>query len=218
VTNQWPDAAHALAYLARADGFPHRAEGEQVLLEVLADCDVPPARVLDLGTGDGRLAAIVRAAYPDVEVVGVDFSPLMLQRFRDRFDQITGVTLVEHDLDQPLPVMDCFDAVVSSFAIHHLSDARKRALFGEVHDLLRDGGVFANLEHVASPTLELHEDFRRAMGIDHLDDDPSNQLAPVDDQLGWLGEAGFTQVDCLWKWRELALLVGCRTDAVANVR
>jgi tRNA (cmo5U34)-methyltransferase len=210
VNNQWPDAAHALAYLARADGFPHRAEGEQVLLEVLADLDRPPARVLDLGTGDGRLAAIVRSAHPDVEVVGLDFSPVMLERFRERFDQSRGVSLVAHNLDEPLPDLGRFDAVVSSFAIHHLSDVRKRALFGEVHDLLADGGVFANLEHVASPTPELHEDFRRAMGIDHLDDDPSNQLASVADQLAWLTDVGFAQVDCLWKWRELALLVGHR--------
>jgi tRNA (cmo5U34)-methyltransferase len=210
VTNQWPDAAHALAYLARADGFPHRAEGEQVVLEVLADLGRPLERVLDLGTGDGRLAAIVRSAHPDVELVGLDFSPVMLERFRDRFDQTSGVSLVAHDLDETLPDLGRFDVVVSSFAIHHLSDARKRALFGEVHGLLAGRGVFANLEHVSSPTPELHDDFRRAMGIDDLDDDPSNQLAPVADQLGWLADVGFTQVDCLWKWRELALLVGWR--------
>ena len=44
--------------------------------------------------------------------------------------------------------------------------------------------------------------------IDPAQDDPSNQLAPVELQLGWLRELGYEQVDCHWKWREMALLAG----------
>ena len=88
--------------------------------------------------------------------------------------------------------------------------ARKRALFAEIFDRLRPGGTFVNLEHVASATPELHADFLGALGIDPADDDPSNILAPVADQLEWLRDVGFGQVDCHWKWRELALLCGTR--------
>ena len=73
---------------------------------------------------------------------------------------------------------------------------------------MRPGGAFLNLEHVASATPELHEAFLATIGTAPEDDDPSNQLAPVEDQLGWLREIGFDQVDCHWKWRELALLAG----------
>ena len=100
--------------------------------------------------------------------------------------------------------------MVSSFAIHHVADARKRVLYGEIHDRLRPGGTFLDLEHVASPTPELHTDFLAALGIDPADDDPSNLLAPVGEQLDWLRAAGFAHVDCHWKWRELALLAGVR--------
>ena len=40
------------------------------------------------------------------------------------------------------------------------------------------------------------------------DDDPSNQLLEVQTQLQWFCEIGFTDVDCYWKWRELALIIG----------
>jgi len=89
-------------------------------------------------------------------------------------------------------------------------DARKRALYREVRDRLRPGGTFLNLEHVASPTPELHSEFLAALGIDPADDDPSNLLAPVGEQLRWLRDVGFEHVDCHWKWRELALLAGVR--------
>lgn len=63
---------------------------------------------------------------------------------------------------------------------------------------------------MASPTPELHLQFLAALDIDPANDDPSNQLAPVERQLGWLRELGYEQVDCHWKWREMALLGGIR--------
>jgi tRNA (cmo5U34)-methyltransferase len=205
--NRWPDVDHALSYLRKAGSIPHRTEGEETLLDLLPE---DPARVLDIGTGDGRLLALVRTARSSVVGVGLDFSPPMLERARERFDTDDDVQIVEHDLDQPLPDLGVFDLVVSSFAIHHVEHPRKKTLYREIFDLLTPGGVFANLEHVASPTPELHRAFLGAIDVRPEDDDPSNKLAPVEPQLQWLEAAGFTQVDCFWKWRELALLAGLK--------
>ena len=206
--NLWTQAAHATDYLERRRDIPHRDEGYDALLEYL-----PPTteRVLDLGTGDGYLVAFVRQARPQATGVAADFSPAMLERARERFADVVDVEVVEHDLDDPLPEeWGTFDAVVSAFAIHHVVDERKRALYGEVFERLAPGGVFCNLEHVASATPELHVAFLDAIGTGVDGDDPSNKLVPVETQLAWLREIGFTRVDCHWKWRELALLAGVK--------
>src|SRR4029453_5713075 len=163
-----------------------------------------PRRVLDLGTGDGFTLGLLRNAYPDAEGVGVDFSAEMLALARQRFAGDPDVQIVEHDLDDPLPDLGCFDLVVSSFAIHHCVDERKRALYGEVFRVLEPGGRFLNLEHVDSATPQLHVDFLAAIGKTPAEDDPSNKLVAVERQLTWLREIGFVQVDCHWKWRGVA--------------
>jgi tRNA (cmo5U34)-methyltransferase len=145
---------------------------------------------------------------PDATGVALDFSQEMLSRLRARFDADGRIAVIGHDMSLPLPALGVFDAVVSSFAIHHLNDPRKRALFAEVFDMLVPDGVFANLEHVASPTPSLHLQFLAALGVAPEDDDPSNRLLDVETQLGWLRDVGFADVDCHWKWRELALLAG----------
>jgi tRNA (cmo5U34)-methyltransferase len=96
-------------------------------------------------------------------------------------------------------------------AIHHLHDDRKRALFEEIHALLRPGGVVANLDLVAPPTSEVHERFRVAVG--RPNDDPEDRLASLEHNLGWLHDAGFQRVDCRFKWLELALIVGTRAQS-----
>jgi tRNA (cmo5U34)-methyltransferase len=206
--NEYADVEHALAYLALADKIPHRAEGEAVVLELLP---ASTRRVLDLGTGDGRLMALLRLARPEIEGLAADFSPPMLKAARERFAGTTGVTLVEYNLQDPMPAAwGQFDAIVSSLAIHHVDDARKKAIYREIFAALKPGGLFANLEHVSSPTPALHEAFFRALGKDVSEEDPSNKCASVEAQLVWLNEIGYRDVDCYWKWRELAVLAGYR--------
>lgn len=203
--NHWADAEHALAYLSRADTVPHRTEGEATLLELVSR---DARRILDLGTGNGRLLALLKIDRPHAEAVALDFSPAMLAGARERFAADPRVTVVEHNMDRPLPNMGQFDAIVSSFAIHHCVDTRKRGIYAEAFELLAPGGVFCNLEHVSSPTAELHVQFTAALGITPETEDRSNKLLDLETQLGWLREIGFAHVDCFWKWRELALIAG----------
>jgi len=205
--NLWSRPDHALEYLGRADSIPHRAEGESALLEFIPRST---RRILDLGTGDGRLLALVKSQHSNAEAVAIDFSPAMIDAVKKRFASDVSVAVVTHNLDHSLPDLGKFDAVISSFAIHHLAHERTCALYGEIFGLLDAGGVFCNLEHVASATPRLHEEFLREIDKTPETEDPSNKLFDLATQLNWLREIGFVDVDCHWKWRELALLAGRR--------
>lgn len=207
--NLWTSADHAESYLAQADTIPHRTEGEAVLLELVPK---DAKRILDLGTGDGRLLSLLKIDRPSVTSIAVDFSETMLEAANKRFANDGKTQVIAHNLDEQLPVTlikdGRFDAVVSSFAIHHLTHPRKRSLYLEIFDLLEPDGIFCNLEHVSSPTPAIHRHFLNAIGMADVPEDPSNKLLDVETQLTWLRSIGFADVDCYWKWLELALLVG----------
>jgi tRNA (cmo5U34)-methyltransferase len=204
-TNLWETPEHALDYLRRVDTIPHRGEGEATLVDFIP---VEAQRILDLGTGAGRLLALVKDARPRAHFVGLDFSKTMLGEVGKRFAGDPNVSVIEHDFQQSLPAMGSFDAVISSFAIHHLVHERKRSLYQEIYGILSSGGCFCNLEHVSSSTERLHADFMKA--IKRETEDPENKLLDLETQLRWLVEIGFKDVDCHWKWREFALFGGVK--------
>jgi len=199
----WNDEAQVEWYLKRLPNLAPRIPGEQMLAELLP---AEPQRMLDLGCGDGvlgRLALTHRASLE--EVISLDVSDAMLARARAAFSNEPRVTVIKHDLNQPLAqIAGPFDVITSGFAIHHLADARKKSLFAEVASLLSEDGVFLNLDVVSSPTPRLHQDFLTAIG--RTADDPEDQLSSVSDQLAWLREAGFATAASMWQWRGFALL------------
>jgi ubiquinone/menaquinone biosynthesis C-methylase UbiE len=235
--NVWKRREVAAAFLnERSLLIPDRQRQLEVILRILRFAPRRPGRVLDLGSGDAILLATVLEAYPEASGVALDFSPLMLEQARARLAAFGArASTVEADLQSPAwcaAVAGPFDVVLSGFAIHHLAHERKRALYREIFDLLPEGGLFLNAEHVASPTPWI-EDLFNDMMTEHLflrrqergeevtleqvrreflerPDRAANILAPVEEQCAWLRAIGFREVDCFWKYFELAILGGLR--------
>ncbi len=202
----WDDAEHARSYLIERQELPHRIEGEAVVVESLGP---NVSRVLDLGAGDGRVLACVLDAHPGAEGVALDHNAVMLEASTARFGPGGRVSVVEHDLTAPLPTtLGRFDAVVSGLALHHFVEERRRELLGEIANVLEPGGVFADLDLVRSSSEARNQEFMERARWEISPDRPWDRNPNLDQRLSWVEQAGFINVDCLWKWRELALIVG----------
>ncbi|WP_430779997.1 class I SAM-dependent methyltransferase [Actinoplanes sp. G11-F43] len=131
--------------------MPDREERFAAMLNAVAavtDGDEP--RLLDLAGGTGSISLRLLARFPRARVTVLDQDPVLLamaeSSLRDRG------TVVDADLSDPgwrakLPG-EPFDAVLTATALHWLPPERVGALYAEVREVLRPGGVFANADHM----------------------------------------------------------------------
>jgi tRNA (cmo5U34)-methyltransferase len=181
-----------------------------------------PIRVLDLGAGTGLFAWHVLQKYPQARCVLVDLAEQMLAVAQSRFqaypDQFEARLEDYRSFQDEQP----FDLVISSLSIHHLSDLDKQALFQSIYTLLSSGGMFINVDQVRGETPALAELYWSAWlrhvrqnGASEAEIEVSiarrrqyDQEATLADQLLWLQQAGFTDVDCVYKHYFVAVFMG----------
>lgn len=178
--------------------------------------------ILELGAGSGLYTQLIRDRFPEAKIHLMDFSGPMLALAQKRLGEDPLITYSQVDyLTEPFPHQ--LDAVVSSLSIHHLDDDGKRSIFRKAYDALVPKGVFINAEQVAGPTPDLDQRYRdlwleqvRAAGAteqqitESLYRQQEDRCSPVEDQLRWLREAGFTDADCWYKENRLAVFAGSR--------
>ena len=178
--------------------------------------------MLDIGTGWGPLAYEVLLELPEATLVGHDFSEPMLEKATATLAEFgERASFWRGDLTDPTwadGIGDPFDAVVSAHAIHNVrSHSTIAAVYSTACQLLSPGGWFVNLEIVdpAGPATGAAYGRLRtgAIGVraPHEHGHEHGQdlaAATLVDHLRWLTDAGFAEVDCLWKDARQALLVG----------
>lgn len=235
-SSQWQTERLSKTYLEGVRAAIPLAETQLELIIKLVRAWCPaPRGVIDLGCGDGILGRSILQGFPSSRVWFVDFSDTMLAAAAKEVGTNDRATVIKADFSapawsKPFAARQDIDLVVSGFAIHHQPDRRKEELFAEIYRLLAPGGLFLNLEHVASATGEIQSVFDDFF-IDHLyahhrqsqphklraeiaetyygrPDKVENMLALVETQCTWLRRIGYKDVDCFFKILELALFGG----------
>jgi tRNA (cmo5U34)-methyltransferase len=187
----WDPETYLQNMLAEVPSYPDLQEQT-----AKAAADVPAHTILELGIGTGETTKRVLASHPEARLVAIDSSAEMLERARTVVPQ-ADLRLAQ--LQDPLPDGP-FDLVVSALAVHHLDGPGKQDLFRRIAVVLEPGGTFV-LADVVVP--ENDEDV--VTPIDWEYDLPDR----VDDQLGWLRDAGL-EAETVWSYKDLAVIRAMR--------
>ena len=236
----WKQSAVVNRYLSSRVAIPMVPEQIGIMMSILKSRQQPVKNFIDLGCGDGILGATILNEYPSAHGVLADFSEPMLAQAREQLKGFPSQLVFENlDYGDPawvsrMQAYGPFDAIVSSYSIHHQPDARKREIYAEIYSLLEPGGWFINIEHIASEAQLIVDLFNKHI-IDHWyeqeklkggtrtyeeiaetfmnrPDKDANILLSVDTQCNWLRELGYEQVDCYFRIYELAVFGGRRPN------
>lgn len=234
----WERKEEVKHFVEKADlVIPRRRDQIEFIVQLIPRERSAPIRVLDLGAGQGTLAEAVLEAFPNSRVVCLDGSAVMMKIGMGRLGKYKNrVSFVLEELDNPswLKSIDGkFDAVVSSLAIHHLRDRRKKALFREIWGVTKDKGALIIADPVKAESRFLEQRYERVLietirrqakeiaSIERTYEEVEakhrayearskgvDKPAPLRAQLRWLKQAGFVGVDCFWKYACFAIFGG----------
>ncbi len=123
--------------------------------------------VLDVGFGTGTLTQrLYRAGH---SITGIDFSAAMIRTAQEKMPR---ARLLRCDFSKGLPLElsgERFDRIVSTYALHHLTDAQKAHFLSELLDILRPEGKIL-VGDVSFPDRTALKRCKQAAG-DEWDDD-----------------------------------------------
>ncbi len=203
----------------RSDVIPNMDQIYTIIAE-LASNEVPGPKILDLGAGTGLLTEQLFKKYSGGSFTLIDISMEMLNIARERFKGNPNFRYIQEDYLKT-DFEDSFNIVISSLSIHHLNDNAKKNLYSKVYEILNEGGIFLNADQVLAPSSEneyiyqrnwwekietgsLKQD-KKEFIIDRMKlDKPSTPK----NNLRWLENFGFTNVDVFYKYYNFCILYG----------
>ncbi len=206
---------------------PHYDQVFDTAVELIPFDPSDTIRVLDLGAGTGLFSWHVMQRFPNANLALYDISFQLLDLARERFAEVKDrVSIVESDYLR-LDAADTYDAIISSFSIHHLAHVEKRRLFSLANRALKPSGAFINIDQIQAPTPGLKDLYWygwlekvRSAGADEEQVQESIRRrraldvdATLSDQLRWLADAGFSDVDCIYKHYFIGIFYGRKRPA-----
>ncbi len=238
--NRWTEDNSKTYRLLAQIAVPQRTEQIATLLTLLPFDQDQAFRVVELASGEGRLAAAILQSFPQSTLLALDISEDMRTQTAQRlsaFGERATVAPFDMQSDDWHPLMQGADCVISSLCIHHLTGNGKAALFKAVNQQLSERGAFLIADLVLPQRQEANELFaatwdRAALqqsidigaGQEFFDTqfvatgwnyykfpDDFDKPSSLIDQLLWLREAGFASVDCFWMQAGHAIFGGYKS-------
>jgi tRNA (cmo5U34)-methyltransferase len=181
-------------------------------------------RVIDLGCGTGTVSVRVLEAFTNAQVTCIDLAENMIAMARAKLVRYPLVRYVVGDF-KTFDFNEEYDVVVSSLALHHLvTNEDKRHFYRRIYNALSSGGIFYNADVVLGSSNFLQdvymEHWRNFMSHNVSKDEIENKWIPkyqsedrpakLMDQLDWMKEIGFADVDVVWKYYNFAVYGGVR--------
>ncbi|MBY8982336.1 MAG: methyltransferase domain-containing protein [Candidatus Lokiarchaeota archaeon] len=190
-----------------------------------------PKKILDLGTGNGILIkTLFNNNDIQNEIVVVDGSENMINEAKANLNYLSNVKFFNVSFQEIIkngfPEKD-FNFIISAFAIHHLNSKEKKEFYKIIFNLLRPNGYFVNIDTTTS-TLEKYtvwfldlwsewinryqNDNKTQTSFEKVPynapNKPENHYDPLDMQLSYLKEIGFSDVECFYKYGLFSIFGG----------
>lgn len=179
--------------------------------------------ILDVGAGTGMLSEMLLERYPSATLTLMDISSPMLEMAHRRFHGKGRIRYLVSDYSRE-DLAGTYDIICSALSIHHLEDPDKWALYRKIFHALNPGGIFVNADQVEGETPSTHrqnltywDEFVQKGILDHEEQramferrDTLDKMVKLSVQLSWLQDAGFIDVDVVYKNRSFAVFSGRR--------
>lgn len=171
-------------------------------------------KVLDLGCGTGTITKSLKEKFTDTDVTCLDLAENMIEMAKIKLDSHNDVNYIIGDFYH-FTFPDKYDVIISSLALHHLvTDADKIAFYKKIYESLNSGGVFFNADVVLGSNnylqdlyLEKWKEFmNQSVSMKEIENkwiptaEEEDNPAKLVDQLNWLQDIGFKDVDVIWKY------------------
>ena len=209
--------------------------GYQEMLDLVAEACrryLPEeAKIIDLGCGTGNAALAVLQKIPSARIYLIDGSERMVNVAAEKIscahpNAILGcrvADLAESDWDEDLEGEE-YDAIISTLVLEHLPFYRYKAAIAKCFRLLKPGGWLLAAEGYAEEGSDMQEWFfeemeRRRAAIDQdlsdfvarlREEKETHYYCSKAEKEEWWRQAGFLQVNMLWQYLCVALMVGRR--------
>ena len=186
----------------------------------IAETNSEEPSILDIGAGTGLLTSFILEKIPNAKLTLIDISEKMIEEAKSRLKDRPNITYIVDDYTK-YQFDKKYEIVMSSLSIHHLTNQQKRQLYENIYSILNKNGVFINADQVLGSTPFIENLYKRVwkfkvensgLSKDELhaayERVKLDKMDVLEDQLNWLKEIGFLDVDCVYKYYNFVVMFG----------